>query len=129
MEIEAFTDIHYERDGDGIVTVLLNTPQRKNALSGLTSLELRWAAKHFQDDEDAHAMILSGAPDPSSGPDRQAFCSGAYFVPGVYDDVPPEIMEQIDETDIAMKATVLAYFRPRQGRSSPRSTASRSAAG
>lgn len=111
MDTSEFTDISYELASDGIVTVSMNTPERKNAISGLTALELRWAAKHFQEDDQALAMILTGAPDPGSDPSRQAFSSGGYFVPGVYDDVPEEIMAQIDQTDIAMKATVLQFFQ------------------
>ncbi len=110
MQTTDFSDISYELDSDGIVTVMMNTPKRKNAISGLTALELKWAAKHFKDDDQALAMIITGAPDPDSGPDRQAFSSGGYFVPGVYDDVPEEIMAQIDQTDIAMKGTVLEFF-------------------
>ena len=111
MQPNEFSDISYQLDSDGIVTVSMNTPGRKNAISGLTALELRWAASHFQQDDSALAMILTGAPDPDSGPERQAFSSGGYFVPGVYDDVPPDIMAQIDPTDIAMKATVLEFFQ------------------
>lgn len=110
MRPSDFTDISYQLDGNGIVTVSLNTPKRKNAISGLTALELRWAARRFQEDDSALAMILTGAPDPDAGPDRQAFSSGGYFVPGVYDDVPADILAQIDSTDIAMKATVLEFF-------------------
>lgn len=110
MQTNDFTDISYEQDADGIVIVMMNTPQRKNAISGLTALELRWAADHFKADDTALAMILTGAPDPNSEPARQAFSSGGYFVPGVYDNVPRDIMAQIDPTDIAMKATVLAFF-------------------
>ncbi len=110
MHTSDFTDISYELDTDGIVTVHMDTPQRKNAISGLTALELRYAAQHFQQDDNALAMILTGRPDPDSAPERQAFSSGGYFVPGVYDNVPKDIMAQIDPTDIAMKATVLAFF-------------------
>ena len=70
MQPSEFSDIDYALDSDGIVTVTLNTPQRKNALSGLTALELKWAASHFQADDAAHAMILTGAPD--SGAARSA---------------------------------------------------------
>ncbi len=111
MQTSEFTDISYQLDSDGIVTVSMNTPKRKNAITGLTALELRWAAQHFQEDDNALAMILTGAPDAESEPTKQAFSSGGYFVPGVYDDVPEEIMAQIDQTDIAMKATVLQFFR------------------
>ncbi len=110
MQTTDFSDISYELDGDGIVTVTLNTPQRKNAISGLTALELKWAARHLKEDERALAMIITGAPDPNAGPERQAFSSGGYFVPDVYDGLAPEILEQIDMTDIAMKGTVLEFF-------------------
>ena len=110
MQPTEFIDISYRLDKDGIATVSMNTPQRKNALSGLTALELRWAARRFQEDDNALAMILTGTPDPDSEPARQAFSSGGYFVPGIYDDLPEEILTQIDMTDIAMKATVLEFF-------------------
>ena len=32
-------------------------------------------------------------------------------MPGIYDDLPEEVVAQIDETDIAMKATVLEFFQ------------------
>jgi enoyl-CoA hydratase/carnithine racemase len=91
MQTSNFTDISYELDSDGIVTVSMDTPKRKNAISGLTALELCWAARHFQENDNALAMILTGTPDPDSEPNRQAFSSGGYFVPGVYDDVPEEL--------------------------------------
>ena len=110
MQTTEFSDISYQLDDDGIVTVQMNTPKRKNAISGLTALELRWAARHFNEDDNAMAMILTGAPDPGAGPDRQAFSSGGFFVPGVYDGVPEDIMAQIDHTDIAMKSTVMTFL-------------------
>ena len=110
MKTTDFSDISYQLDSDGIVTVSLNTPERKNALSGLTALELYWAAKHFREDDNALAMILTGTPDSQSEPTRQAFSSGGYFVPGIYDELPEEILAQIDMTDIAMKRTVLEFF-------------------
>ncbi len=110
MQTNEFSDIDYQLDGDGILTVRMNTPARKNAISGLTALELRWAAKHFQADDNALAMILTGVADPNLGPERQAFSSGGYFVPTVYDGLAPEILAQIDLTDIAMKATVLEFL-------------------
>ena len=110
MHTNDFRDISYVLDDNGVVTVTLATPERKNALSGLTALELKWAAHHFQQDEAALAMILTGAPDPDTETTRHAFSSGGYFVPGVYDDVPADIMAQIDPTDIAMKSTVLEFY-------------------
>ena len=112
MQTSKFSDISYELDGDGIVTVTMNTPRRKNAISGLTALELRWAATHFQEDDKAQAMIITGAPDPDNNdPAREAFSSGGYFVPGVYDGLPDDVLAQIDNRDIAMKATVMEFLQ------------------
>ena len=111
MQTHEFSDISYRRDDDGIVTVTMNTPKRKNAISGLTALELRWAVTHFADDDNAMAMILTGASDPEAEPTRQAFSSGGYFVPGIYDDLPEDIVAQIDFADIAMKGTVMPFMR------------------
>ena len=111
MQTNEFTDITYQLDDEGVVTVCMNTPERKNALSGLTALELRWAAKRFQEDDNALVMILTGVNDPNFEPSKQAFSSGGYFVPGIYDDLPADVISQIDMTDIAMKATVLEFMR------------------
>ncbi len=62
MQTSEFTDISYALDEDGIVTVSLNTPKRKNAISGLTALELRWAAQHFQEDDGTSASPMRCCP-------------------------------------------------------------------
>jgi enoyl-CoA hydratase/carnithine racemase len=108
VQTSAFMDIGYQLDGDGIVTVSMHAPGRKS-ISLLTALALRWAARHFKEDDQAQVMILTGAPDPDSEPSGQAFSSGGYLVPGIYDDLPEEIRARIDPTGIAMKATVLEF--------------------
>ena len=57
METQEFNDITYVKDDEGIVTLTLDTPARKNALSAVTFLEIFWALDHFQNDDSAHAMI------------------------------------------------------------------------
>ena len=48
MKTEAFRDIAYSKDVDtGIVTVTLNTPGRKNALSGYSFLEFYFIKNCF----------------------------------------------------------------------------------
>jgi 2-(1,2-epoxy-1,2-dihydrophenyl)acetyl-CoA isomerase len=62
MRAEQFKDIIYDREEEtAIVTVTMNTPRRKNALSAYSFLELWWAIDIFQKDEAAHVMIMSGA--------------------------------------------------------------------
>ena len=112
MQIQDFRDISYVKDDSGIVTLCFNTPRRKNAVSGLTFHELWWAVDHFENDASAHAMIITGTPDPESNdPTREAFSSGGYFSPDAFDGVPDDVIAQIDQSDIAQKKTTLKLFQ------------------
>jgi enoyl-CoA hydratase/carnithine racemase len=59
-----------ERDG-GVAHVLLNRPDKKNALDGGMFEGLRGAARHLREDRSVRAVVLSGAGD--------CFCSGLDF--------------------------------------------------
>lgn len=112
MKPQDFKDITYSRDNDGIVTLTLNTPARKNALSAVTFLELFYAVDHFQTDDTAHAMILTGARDPNSADvTREAFSSGGYFSPDAFEGLPEEVMQDIDLADIAQKRTTMKFYQ------------------
>lgn len=108
MKTEEFRDILYQKDEEtGIVTVTMNTPKRKNALSAYTFLELWWSMDIFEKDDAAHAMIMTGAKDPDSDdPTKEAFSSGAYFNPDATKGVDQDLLDQIDGTDIAQKKLV-----------------------
>jgi 2-(1,2-epoxy-1,2-dihydrophenyl)acetyl-CoA isomerase len=108
MKAEQFKDILYDREEEtGIVTVTMNTPRRKNALSAYSFLELWWAADIFQKDDTTHVMIMTGAKDPGNpDPKKEAFSSGAAFDPSALEGLPPELVDQIDPTDIAQKKLV-----------------------
>lgn len=111
MKPERFREILYEMDESGIVTLTFNTPVRKNALSHYTFHEIFWALDHFESDDAAHAMIITGAKDPDySDPTSEAFSSGGYFKPDANVAVPDEILRQIDLTDFAQKRTTLRAF-------------------
>ena len=61
--------VHYERRGAaGVVTI--DRPERRNAVDGTTANELASAYDRFVADDEAHAMILTGAGG-------EAFCAGA----------------------------------------------------
>lgn len=108
---DIFREILYEMDESGIVTLTLNTPVRKNALSHYTFHEIFWALDHFESDDAAHAMIITGAKDPNlSDPASEAFSSGGYFKPDANIGVPDEILREIDLTDFAQKRTTLKAF-------------------
>ncbi len=54
----------------GVATVTLNNPEKRNMLSGQMLSELVDAMKRARDDDDARAVVLTGAGD-------KAFCAGA----------------------------------------------------
>jgi 2-(1,2-epoxy-1,2-dihydrophenyl)acetyl-CoA isomerase len=112
MKAEQFKDILYQKEEEtGIVTVTMNTPRRKNALSAYSFLELWWAVDILEKDDTAHAMIMTGAKDPNDpDPTREAFSSGAAFDPNAAKGVSPDLMDQIDPTDIAQKKLVLKLW-------------------
>ena len=114
-----FEEILYAKDDDtGIVTVTLNTPKRKNALSALTFLELFWALDAMEKDEHATVMIVTGAKEPDiSDPRKEAFSSGGYFDPSAEslsknkNTISDEPKDQIDVTDIAQKKLTLKMWQ------------------
>jgi len=62
------------KEEDGIATITLNCPERKNAFT--TEMIDRWidALQKWRSDPEVKVIVLTGAGD--------AFCSGAYFAPG-----------------------------------------------
>lgn len=111
MNIQDFNDIKYEKDRDGVVTLTFNTPKRKNALSMISFLEIFWAVDHFEKDEEAYVMIMTGAKDPdSSDPTKEAYSSGGYFSKDEFSEISDEIMHQIDKKDLAQKRTTLKLY-------------------
>ena len=111
MQVNEFRDITYTVDQDGIATLTFNTPKRKNAISPLTTYEAWWAVEHFENDDSAYVMIFTGADNPDSPPEKQAFCSGAYFAPDALEGVSDEIKADIDSTDVALKKLTLKFFQ------------------
>lgn len=111
MNPEDFKDIRYDREDSGIVTVTLNVPKRKNALSAYTCLELWWAVDAMEKDDRAKVMILTGARGLDSGdPAKEAFCSGGYFNPAAIEALSAEVKAQIDFADIAQKKLTLKMW-------------------
>jgi enoyl-CoA hydratase/carnithine racemase len=65
---------------DGVATVTLNNPEKRNMLSGQMLAELVDAMKRARDDEEARAVVLTGAGE-------KVFCAGA-DLGGFAADVP-----------------------------------------
>jgi len=112
MKVEDFKEIIYQKEDNGIVTVTLNIPKRKNAMSMYTFFELFRAVDALEKDETARIMILTGAKDPDShDPTKEAFSSGGYFNPAAMASVSEEIKAQIDPTDIAQAKLTLKMWQ------------------
>ena len=113
MESREFKNVIYDKDEDsGIVTVTINRPEIKNALTITVLLELSWAADAVQQDESAKAMILTGAkPADSNDPANEAFSSGGYFDLSEYEALDEATKKEIDLTDIAQKKVCLKLWQ------------------
>ncbi|HVW32501.1 MAG TPA: enoyl-CoA hydratase-related protein [Acidimicrobiia bacterium] len=59
----------FEVDGAGVATVWLHRPQRRNSWTGRMHTELRWIAKHLEDDPAVRVLVLTGT--------GECFCVGA----------------------------------------------------
>lgn len=90
---------------EGVATVTLNNPEKRNMLSGQMLAELVDAMKTARDDEDVRAVVLTGAGD-------KVFCAGA-DLGGFAADVP--LVAKHFATDL-----FLEFFRlmPRLGKPS-----------
>ena len=90
---------------DGVATVTLNNPEKRNMLSGQMLVELVDAMKTARDSEDVRAVVLTGAGE-------KVFCAGA-DLGGFGADVP--LVSKHFATDL-----FLEYFRlmPRLGKPS-----------
>lgn len=104
MNPNDFKDIIYEPEDNGIVTVTLNRPERKNAMSFNTALELKHAAKLFDKDKNLNVMIITGCKE------SDIFNSGGYFDPRVIQEIPEEWRSEVDLADMASKDFALIYW-------------------
>ncbi|MBD3212575.1 MAG: enoyl-CoA hydratase [Candidatus Lokiarchaeota archaeon] len=97
MKISEIKDLVYEKEKNGICTVTLNQPKRKNAMSFVTFLEIESVLEDMEADKNAKVLIITGAQEAN------AFSSGGYFNMNMYTSVPKHIMDELDLQDIAVK--------------------------
>ena len=105
MRIEDFTDIKYVKEENGICTATLSRPERRNAVTLLTWLELETILVDMEQDKNAKVLILTGDPE------GRAFSSVGYFDPKAAQEIPEHIKKELDTTDMARIKTVDALFR------------------
>ncbi|MFO8018401.1 MAG: enoyl-CoA hydratase-related protein [Promethearchaeia archaeon] len=97
MNIEELNDITYEKGEDGICTITINRPERRNAFTHVTFLEIETALEDMEEDEDAQVLIIKGSKEGN------AFSSGGFFDIKALSSISPEIRKELDLTDIAQK--------------------------
>jgi enoyl-CoA hydratase len=104
MSQGSYEQVAYEV-ADGVATVTLNNPEKRNMLSGQMLGELVDAMKTARDDAAVHAVVLTGAGD-------KVFCAGA-DLGGFAADVP--LLDKHFASDL-----FLEFFRlmPRLGKPS-----------
>ena len=104
MKIEDIQDIIYEKEENGICTITFNRPERRNALSYVTFLEIRTVLDDMEKDKNTRVLIMTGSPE------GRAFSSGGYFNMKMVTQIPEEIMKDIDLMDIAQKKTCMKLW-------------------
>ena len=105
MNIEDFEDILYEKEENGICTITINRPERRNALSYVTFIEIFTVLEDMKKDKNAKVLIITGNPEGN------AFSSGGYFEPTFFKNVQKEIRAEIDLMDIAQKKLCMALWK------------------
>jgi enoyl-CoA hydratase/carnithine racemase len=107
-----FESLLYEKDDEtGIVTVTINRPDIRNALTLRVLVELNWAADEVKKDDTAKALIITGArPEGTDDPAKEAFSSGGYFNPAELESMDEVTKSEIDLTDIAQKRLCLSLW-------------------
>jgi len=104
MKIEDLQDIIYDKEDNGVCTIIINQPKRKNAISLLTFLEIEAVLTDMEADKNAKVLIITGCKEAN------AFSSGGYFNLNLYHKLPPEILNEIDLTDIAIKRLSMKFW-------------------
>ena len=98
MKIEDLQDCIYEKEEDtGICTLTFNRPERRNALSFISLLEIETVLTHMEEDKSARVLIITGSKEGN------AFTSGGYYSAKMLTSISPEIKQEIDLMDMAQK--------------------------
>ena len=104
MKIDDFEDIKYFKEDNGICTATISRPERRNAVSYVTFLEIYTILEDMEQDKNAKVLIITGDPE------GRAFTSGGYFEPNYFDNIQKDIRKEIDLMDIAQKKTCMKFW-------------------
>lgn len=95
MNIEDFEDIIYEKEDNGICTIIFSKPEIRNAVTYVTFLEIYTALEDMEKDNNAKVLIITGDPRGN------AFTSGGYFKQEMFEKMKK--YPEIEIMDIAQK--------------------------
>ena len=104
LKIEDFEDIIYEKEENGICTAIISRPERRNAVTYISFLEIYTVLEDMEKDKNAKVLIITGDPKGN------AFTSGGYFKPEIFDNLKKDIKAEIDLMDIAQKKLCLKLW-------------------
>ncbi|MFX1445900.1 MAG: enoyl-CoA hydratase/isomerase family protein [Promethearchaeota archaeon] len=104
MNISDFQDILYEKEENGICTLIFNRPERRNAISKLTFVEIEAVLDDMEQDETAKVLIITGCKE------AHAFSSGGYVSKDYTASIPRKIRKQLDFSDIVEKKLILKFW-------------------
>lgn len=105
MKLFDFQDIIYEKEDNGICTIIFNRPERRNAVTYLTFYEIYMVLEDMEKDKNAKVLIITGCEEAN------AFSSGGYFKPKLFENLRDEIRHEIDLMDIAQKKTCMKFWK------------------
>src|SRR5262245_21004369 len=94
--VDQLETLDIDRTADGIVTVTLNRPARKNAMSRAMFAEMRTTFRTVGADTEVRAVVLTGAGGE--------FCSGADLAEGESGTHPLPWMRSVGECCAALHA-------------------------
>jgi len=102
MNTQDFEDITYEKEANGICTATFSRPERRNAVTYISFLELLYIIEDMEKDKNAKVLIITGDPR------GDAFTSGGYFKPEMFHKM--QKYPEIDLMDIAQKKVCLKMW-------------------
>lgn len=102
MNIENFEDIKYNKEENGICTITFSRPERRNAVTFVSFLEMYYAIEDMEKDRNAKVLIITGDPEGN------AFSSGGYFTKDMFNKLKE--YPEIDLMDIAQKRLCLKLW-------------------
>jgi enoyl-CoA hydratase/carnithine racemase len=103
MNIEDFEDIIYEKEENGICVATISKPERRNAVTYISFLELYIILEDMERDKNSKVLIITGDPKGN------AFTSGGYFTPEMFKKLKE--YPEIDLMDIAQKKLTLKLLK------------------